>query len=205
MNFAAKQLERYQNTEKDVPEYRDMFARFKRYFNGEEVMSDRELLSHSAGNILAAADTTAISLPSMFYYLCKNPRCYTRVVHEIDSMDPEGKLSEIVTFAESSQMKYLQACMKEAMRLHPAVGMLLERPVPDGGATIAGKWIPEGTIVGANPWVLARDKKVYGEDTDAYRPERWLEADDKALKLMERNFLALSPKGPLLIPGEYRR
>lgn len=135
-------------------------------------MSDGELLSHSAGKILAGADTTAISLRSVFYYLCKNPRCYTRVVHEIDSLDSEGKLSEMVTSAESSQMKNLQAFMKEAMRLHPAVGMLLERLVPDGGATIAGKCIPEGTIVGANPWVLARDKKVYGEDADVYRPER---------------------------------
>jgi hypothetical protein len=194
VSFAAKQLERYQNKEKAVREYRDMLARFKRYSNGEEVMSDGELLSHSVSNIFAGADTTAISLRSMFYYLCKNPRCYTRVVGEIDSRDSEGKLSEIVTFAESNQMKYLQACMKEAMRLHPAVGMLLERIVPVDGTMIAGRWIPEGTIVGANPWVLARDKKVYGEDSDAYRPERWLEADEKALKLMERNFLAVSPK-----------
>jgi cytochrome P450 len=170
-----------------------MLARFKRYSNGEEVMSDGDLLSHSASNIFAGADTTAISLRSMFYYLCKNPRCYLRVVDEIDAMDSAGELSEIVTFAESNQMKYLQACMKEAMRLHPAVGMLLERIVPEGGATISGKYIPQGTIIGANPWVLARDQKVYGEDADAYRPERWLEADEKALKLMERNFLAVSP------------
>lgn len=176
VTFAAKQLERYQNTEKDVPEYRDMLARFKRYSNGEEVMSDGELFSHSTANILAGADTTAISLRSIFYYLCKNPRCYTRVVHEIDSLDSKGKLLEMITFAESGQMKYFQTCIKEAMRLHPAVGMLLERLVLDSGATIAGKWIPEGTIVGANPWVLARDKTIYGEDADVYRPERWMEA-----------------------------
>ncbi len=197
VSFAAKQLERYQNSEKAMPEYRDMLARFKRNSNdGEGVMSDQELLSHSASNIFAGADTTAISLRSMFYYLCKNPRCYTRLVGEIDSMDSKGRLSEIVSFAESNQMKYLQACMKEAMRLHPAVGMLLERLVPRGGAIIAGRWIPEGTIVGANPWVLARDKKVYGEDADVYRPERWLEADEKLLKLMERNFLAVSAEPP---------
>jgi cytochrome P450 len=192
VQFAAKQLQRYQSKDKAIPEYRDMLARFKRYSNGEEVMSDGDLLSHSASNIFAGADTTAISLRSMFYYLCKNPRCYLRVVDEIDAMDSAGELSETVTFAESNQMKYLQACMKEAMRLHPAVGMLLERIVPEGGVTISGKYIPQGTIIGANPWVLARDQKVYGEDADAYRPERWLEADEKALKLMERNFLAVS-------------
>ena len=196
VSFAAKQLERYQDEAKAVPEYRDMLARFKRYSDGKGVMSDQELLSHSASNIFAGADTTAISLRSIFYYLCKNPRCYTQLVDEIDSMNSEGRLSEVVSFAESNHMLYLQACMKEAMRLHPAVGMLLERLVPEGGAMIAGKWIPEGTIVGANPWVLARDKKVYGEDADVYRPERWLNPNEKLLKLMERNFLAVSAKPP---------
>ena len=76
--------------------------------------------------------------------------------------------------------------------MHPAVGQLLERVVPDGGATISGVWLPEGTIVGVNPWVPGRDKSTYGEDADEYRPERWLEADDQKLKLMERNFLAVS-------------
>ena len=192
VGFAAKQLERYQTQKEAVHEYRDLLARFKRYSNGEQVMSESELLSHSASNIFAGADTTAISLRAVFYYLCRNPRCYARVVDEIDRMDAEGKLSEIVTFAESNQMKYFQACMKEAMRLHPAVGMLLERIVPENGAVISGKWLPAGTIIGANPWVLARDKTVYGEDADAYRPERWLEADEKTLKSMERSFLAVS-------------
>ena len=105
-------------------------------------------------------------------------------------MDKAGELSELITFAESNKLKYLQACMKESMRMHPAVGLLLERVVPQGGATVAGGWLPEGTIVGVNPWVVAYDKSVYGTDADVYRPERWLEADKERLKLMERNFLA---------------
>ena len=128
----------------------------------------------------------------MFYYLCKNPRCYNAVVQEIDKMDRAGELSTIVTFAEANRMPYLQASMKEAMRIHPAVGQLLERVVPKGGATIAGVWLPEGTILGMNPWVPSRDRSVYGSDADEYRPERWMEADAETLKLMERNFLAVS-------------
>lgn len=128
----------------------------------------------------------------MFYYLCKNRRCYTVLEKEIDEMDCNGELSNLITFHESNKMKYLQACMKEAMRLHPAVGMLLERVVPEGGAVVAGGWLPEGTIVGVNPWVVSRDRSVYGKDADDYRPERWLDADAAELKLMERNFLAVS-------------
>jgi cytochrome P450 len=111
---------------------------------------------------------------------------------EIHELERDDKLSEPVSFAESNKMLYLQACMKEAMRMHPAVGQLLERVVPEGGATLSGHWLPQGTIVGVNPWVPSRDKSVYGKDADIYRPERWLNADSAQLKLMERNFLAVS-------------
>ena len=140
----------------------------------------------------AGSDTTAISLRSIFYYLCKNPRCYVKLVAEIDEMDKNGDLSNPVSFAEASRMPYLQACMKEAMRIHPAVGQMLERVVPSGGAQFGNIWLPAGTIVGINPWVVSREISVYGNDVDGYRPERWLEAEPEVMKAMNRNFLAVS-------------
>ncbi len=190
VQFAATQLDRYKSKDAVGIDYRDMLDRFKRHKDGVEVMSDKELLSHASSNIFAGSDTTAISLRSMFYYFCKNPDAYRKLVAEVDHLDAQGKLSDPITFAESNRMPYLQASMKEAMRMHPAVGLLLERVVPEGGATIAGRFLPTGTIVGANPWVVARDKAVYGEDADHFRPERWLEADAAELKLMDRNYLA---------------
>lgn len=89
-------------------------------------------------------------------------------------------------------MPYLQATIKEALRIHPAVGLLLERKVPREGCKIAGAWMPGGTIVGINPWVLHRDKDVFGADADIFRPERWLEAEPEALKIMDRSMLAVS-------------
>jgi cytochrome P450 len=41
-------------------------------------------------------------------------------------------------------MPYLQAVIKEALRLHPAAALPLERVVPEGGATITGSFFPEG-------------------------------------------------------------
>lgn len=90
-------------------------------------------------------------------------------------------------------MIYLQAVLKEAMRIHPAVGLLLERVVPREGCEIAGVKLPPGTIVGINPWVLHHDPQVWGEDVHIFRPERWLEADPAQLKLMDRSFLAVRP------------
>ncbi|KAK3071600.1 hypothetical protein LTR53_008337 [Teratosphaeriaceae sp. CCFEE 6253] len=52
--------------------------------------------------------------------------------------------------------------------------MSLPRRVPEGGAIIAGHHLPGGSVAGANPWVVHRNKDVYGDDVDAFRPERWM-------------------------------
>lgn len=140
----------------------------------------------------AGSDTTAISLRALFYYLCKNPRTYNTLVDEILASDARGELSEFITYNEAQRMPYFQACMREALRMHPAVGQLLERIVPAEGVTVSGHFLPGGTIVGMNPWVAARDKNVYGKDADVFRPERWLDVDEATLKLMDRNWLAVS-------------
>lgn len=204
VEFAAHQVKRYETKDRQVLEYRDMLDRFRRTkADGQQQMTDLDVLLAAVGNIFAGSDTTAISLRATFYYLARNPECLKKLLKEIDEKDRTGKLSPIVTFTESQDMPYLQACLKEAMRMHPAVGLSLERIVPAGGIAISNHFIPAGTIIGANPWVVARDQQVYGKDADAFRPERWLDlwqtaestrkeadlAKDK-LKEMERNFLA---------------
>lgn len=77
-------------------------------------------------------------------------------------------------FSEARKLPYLNACIQEAFRLHPATSFSLERVVPSSGDTIDGHFVPGGTVVGCNPWVLHRDKATFGEDVDQYRPERWL-------------------------------
>ncbi|KAK1764032.1 cytochrome P450 [Phialemonium atrogriseum] len=170
-------------------DFLDMFLKAKE--EHPDLVNDRQVTSYSVTNIFAGSDTTAISLRSVFYHLLKNPPTLRKVVEEIDSaVDGRDCLQEPISFAESNKMPYLQAVLKEAMRVHPAVGLLLERLVPSGGCKIAGTWLPEGTTVGIDPWVLHRNKQVYGEDADVFRPERWLEADAETLKVMDRSFLA---------------
>lgn len=66
------------------------------------------------------------------------------------------------------------------MRMHPAVCMPLERYVPEDGLTLPdGSFVPPGTAVGINPYIMGRNKAVWGADADVFRPERWLQATDK--------------------------
>ncbi|KAH6975700.1 putative cytochrome P450 pisatin demethylase [Ilyonectria destructans] len=137
------------------------------------------IVNHTSTNVLAGSDTTAIALRSIIHNLITSPICYSTLQREIDSWDKAGKLSDPAKESEAKQRPYLQAIIKEGMRFRPS-----------GRATICGKFFPEGYVVGMNPWVAARDKRVYGEDADEFRPERWPEADMEQLKEMERSSLA---------------
>jgi len=85
-------------------------------------------------------------------------------------------------------MPYLQACIKEGLRVHPATGLPLARVVPKGGAIIAGTAFPEGVVVGINSWVAHGNTSVFGPDAKTFRPERWLDSAEQSAK-MERYFI----------------
>ena len=110
------------------------------------------------------------------FRVMKNPRIYHRLVTEIRTAFPPHS-NEIPTYAQTNKLPYLQACIKEALRVLPAIGRPLPRIVPPEGKTLAGETFPPGVIVGIPAWTVHRDKKVWGEDAEIYRPERWLEGD----------------------------
>ena len=143
-----------------------------------EDFNSEALTSMATSNIFAGSDTTAISTRAILYHLLKNPACKAKLVAELDAARKEGKLTLPVSLAQADRLPYLQAVMYEALRLHPAVGMSLPRISPSSGATIAGRFIPAGTTVGANPWVIHRDSRVFGDDVEAFRPERWIEKSE---------------------------
>lgn len=140
-------------------------------------------------NIIAGSDTTAVSLSSVIYYLFTSPRVLAKLRQEIEDHSLQSRR---ITFKESQDMPYLQAVIKEALRLHPATGLPLWRVVPEGGARICEEWLPAGTNVGVNSWVAHYDKRVFGEDAHIYRPERWEEAKNESgdrHQKMEANFM----------------
>ncbi|KAJ5305480.1 Cystathionine beta-synthase core [Penicillium atrosanguineum] len=148
-----------------------------------------DVFNSIGANIAAGSDTTAISLSAIFYHLLKNPEKLQKLEDEIDTVMLGRPTSDSVTYRESQQMIYLQACIKEALRLHPATGYPLLRVVPRGGVMLAGKFFPQGTVVGVNPWVSQQSEKIFGPDPASFQPERWLEDKDR-VSIMEANFLS---------------
>ncbi|KAF5668798.1 cytochrome P450 monooxygenase [Fusarium denticulatum] len=150
--------------------------------------NDWYVLSGCASNMTAGSDTTAISLSAILFFLMTNPKVADRLRQEVAKHQSRATHPHHFSFKETQEMQYLQAVIKEALRLHPAVGQPLERVVPAGGATIAGQFFPEGTIVGVNCWV-EHYSSVFGPDPEAFRPERWLDSDKARLDMMNRHWI----------------
>jgi cytochrome P450 len=166
-----------------------------------EKLPDTEVVHHLLANLLAGADTTATGLRAVFYFLVKHPDVLAKLQGELDAARAAGRISETITYAQGTNLPYLMAVIKEALRLHPVIGFPLERIVPAGGAVVAGRFLPAGTIVGVNTWVLHRHS-VFGAQPDVFLPERWLSASPAQLRAMEANWLVFG-KGSRECVGKY--
>jgi cytochrome P450 len=139
-----------------------------------------------SANVFAGSDTTAIAMRAVIYFSCRHPEKKKKLVAEIDSKYAAGKLSEPIKYRESvKELPYLQAVMKESMRLHPSIGLPLERYVPPEGMAIDNHFLPGGTVVGINAWVVHRNLAIF-PSPEEFRPERWLDATPQQLKEMEQ-------------------
>jgi cytochrome P450 len=140
--------------------------------------------------ISGAGDTTATTMTAVIYYLLRNPDALRTLIKELQEAQVLGV--DVPSFAEISNLPYLNAVIKESMRLFPTPNWPIERKVPAGGATISGVFFPEGTTVGCMPSAVHYNRAVFGEDADVFRPERWLEVDEKTLRNMEAAHIGFS-------------
>ncbi|KAH7108667.1 cytochrome P450 [Dendryphion nanum] len=167
-------IERAQNMEqfKGKKDYMNGFLKAKEEY--PDLVTDNEVIGYLILNILGGADTTAIVSKAIFYHILKHPRVVKILVSELRS----SSLPYPASYTTTSTLPYLDACIKEGLRMHPVVGHIFERVVPSTGLTLSsGVSLPPGTIVGVNPWILHRNTDVFGDDAESFRPERWLRGE----------------------------
>lgn len=163
--------------------------------------TQEDVVSEIWAIIWAGADTTAIALTSIFYHLHKNPPTLAKLRGEIDAAFSGGRLTYPLRFAQCIRLPYLHAVVREGMRMHSSLGLGLPRVVPPGGATICGRYFTGGYTVTMNACAVNFDQGIYGEDSETFRPERWLEDEGRA-KEMERHSLQFG-YGPRVCIGKH--
>lgn len=122
---------------------------------------------------VGAQDTTSAFISSLLNLIITNPRTYAAVLKELS----EREFSNTPNYDEICQLSYFMACVQETLRLAPPVCLPLPRRAPSEGMLLDGIPVGSHAEVAANPYVVHRNTKVYGDDAEAWRPERWLEAN----------------------------
>ncbi|KAJ2949035.1 hypothetical protein O0L34_g5977 [Tuta absoluta] len=107
--------------------------------------------------LMAGIDTVAFSTTALLYHLAKNPNVQDKLRKEIRS--------------GTANRRYLKACIKETLRLHPVVSSNLRRTTKEH--VVAGYRIPIGVDVIAPNEYLSRSETYYPRPKE-FIPERWL-------------------------------
>ncbi|XP_059643413.1 probable (S)-N-methylcoclaurine 3'-hydroxylase isozyme 2 [Cornus florida] len=116
----------------------------------------------------AGTDTTTSTIEWAMAELIKNPESMERVCEELTREINQHSLKE----SHLPQLPYLQACVKESMRLHPPGPLLLPRRAPDS-CKVMNYTIPKNSQVVVNVWAIGRDPMVW-EEPLKFKPERFL-------------------------------
>ncbi|KAM5440986.1 hypothetical protein MferCBS31731_004125 [Microsporum ferrugineum] len=121
-------------------------------------------------------DTTSIFISNIFWNLARYPDVYARVREEVLSAGENAAL----TYECLRNMKYLQAVLNETHRLYPNGIMQVRYCVKDTTLPLGGGkdgkspiLVRKGDVVQVNKNVMQRDKDIWGEDADEFRPDRW--------------------------------
>ncbi|MAD83941.1 MAG: hypothetical protein CL912_13345 [Deltaproteobacteria bacterium] len=131
---------------------------------------------------IAGSDTTAVAVRIIFLHLMSNPRILSRFRAEFS----RASISSPIRDSEARNLPYLQAIIKEGLRYWPPVVGLMAKEVPPAGDVINGMFIPGGTSIGYDAFGIFRDKEIFGEDADVFRPERWLKDSAEKIKELEQ-------------------
>ena len=109
-----------------------------------ETFKVEDVFYHMSMNVLAGGETTAASTANIVYYLIKNPRVLGKLREELEeNLGKREEASKRVSMKEAQNIPYLQAVIKESLRILPN-GLHFPRVVPKGGLTLAGRFFPEG-------------------------------------------------------------
>jgi len=117
----------------------------------------------------AGTETTSTALGWEMAELLRHPKVMKKLQNEVRGI-ATGK--QDITDDDLEKMKYLKAVIKESMRLHTPIPLLVPREAIQD-IKVMGYDIAAGTQVLINAWSIARDPLLW-EDPEEFRPERFL-------------------------------
>ncbi|KAJ8494799.1 hypothetical protein ONZ45_g13113 [Pleurotus djamor] len=124
---------------------------------------------------LTGTETTSTQMMWFILAIVLHPSVQVRAQKELDRVIGRQRMP---TLDDYNDLLYIRAIVKEVLRWRPATPMGI--PHSSQKADTYGAYsIPEESLVIANVWGLNHDPEVYGNDSDEFRPERFLDSEGK--------------------------
>lgn len=124
-------------------------------------------------------DTTAVTVEWSVAELMNHPTVMEKARKEIESVIGKERM---VMELDTDNLPYLQAIVKETLRLHPPSPFVLRESTKK--CSIAGYEIPPKTQVFTNLWAIGKDPKHWDNPLE-FRPERFVSKENESAKTCE--------------------
>ncbi|XP_020082144.1 oryzalexin E synthase-like [Ananas comosus] len=169
--------------------------------HSQSKLQRREIITLLMDFFAAASDTTPITVEWVMAELLRNPAVLAKVRAELrETLGPKEEFEE----SDVARLPFLQAVMKETMRLHPVGPLMLphkpsETETGVGFVEVAGFAVPIEARVMVNVWAIGRDPEVWAEPEE-FRPERFLGGRESDFRGEDFEFLPFG-SGRRACPG----
>nr|QST15027.1 CYP4BY3 protein [Diaphanosoma celebensis] len=136
--------------------------------NGAD-LSDDDIREEVDTVMFAGHDTTASSMTWFLHCISKHPEVQRKLLDEVDAIF--GDSDRPCSTHDATELKYLECCVKEALRLYPSVPFVMRRLTED--VRTGDYTLPAGVTVAMLIFGMHRNPRVF-DDPDQFRPERFL-------------------------------
>ncbi|CAK8560634.1 unnamed protein product [Lathyrus sativus] len=154
-------------------------------------LSDSDMIAVLWEMIFRGTDTVAVLIEWILARMVLHPDVQRKVQAELDTVAEGGACG--IMEEDMAATVYLQAVIKEVLRLHPPGPLLSWARLAITDTTIDGYHVPAGTTAMVNMWAIARDPKVWRDPLE-FNPERFMSEEGVEFSVLGSD-LRLAPFG----------
>ncbi|ODM89325.1 Methyl farnesoate epoxidase [Orchesella cincta] len=122
----------------------------------------------------AGAETSSTTLSFAILYLCQNQEKQRKAQKELDLVVGS---SHQISLSDKLSLPYIEAIVMETLRLSSIVPLGIPHQLI-ADTEFHGYLLPKGITLMPNLYTIHHDKKIWGEDANLFRPERFLDEDE---------------------------